>query len=58
MIEMMVVVVIMGLFFVVISQFTQNSNIQQTNVDRLANHIYDSIRGARNNMLIGRGIFS
>ncbi len=57
-IEIMIVILLMGLFFVVTSQFSNNSNIQQTNVDRLTNNIYDSIRNARNNMLIGRWVLS
>ena len=57
-IEIMIVILIMWLFFVATSQLTHNANIQQTNVDRLTNNIYDSIRNARNNMLIGRWVLS
>jgi hypothetical protein len=40
--------------YVVTSSFTKDSRIYQTNAERLANGIYDAVRLARNNMIIGR----
>ena len=52
--EMMVVLALIGLFFVMTSYMTQDVRINQTRTERLTNTIYDQIRTARNNMIIGR----
>lgn len=52
--EMMVVITLIGLFFVITSSLTKDTRSYQTNAERLANTVYDAIRGARNNILIGR----
>ena len=56
--EKMVVITLIGLFFVITSSLTKDTRSYQTNAERLANTVYDAIRGARNNILIGRWTLS
>ena len=56
--EMMVVLALIGLFFVMTSYMTQDVRINQTRTERLTNTIYDQIRTARNNMIIWRWVLS
>ncbi len=55
---MMIVMALMGLFFAATSYLSRDPRIYQSNAERLANSIYDTIRNARNNMIIGRGVLS
>lgn len=55
---MMVVIALIGLFLAMTSYMTQDVRIYQTRAERLANSIYDTVRTARNNMIIGRWVFS
>lgn len=57
-IELLVVIALIWLMYVVTSSFTKDSRIYQTNAERLANGIYDAVRLARNNMIIGRWVFT
>jgi IS1 family transposase len=50
----MIVITIIGIFFTMTSYMTQDVRIYQNKAERLANSIYDTIRVARNNMIIGR----
>ena len=43
---------------VAISYFTNDTRASQLNAERLASKIYDTVRLARNNMIIGRGVFT
>ena len=43
---------------VAISYFTNDTRTSQLNAERLASKIYDTVRLARNNMIIGRGVFT
>lgn len=52
--ELMIVIALIGGFFVMTSYMTQDVRIYQNKAERLANGIYDTIRTARNNMIIGR----
>ncbi len=52
--EMTVVLALIGLFFVMTSYMTRDPRINQTRTERLTNTVYDQIRTARNNMIIGR----
>ena len=52
--EMMVVIALIGLFFAMTSYMSQDVRINQTRAERLTNAVYDQIRTARNNMIIGR----
>jgi prepilin-type N-terminal cleavage/methylation domain-containing protein len=52
--ELMIVITIIGIFFTMTSYMTQDVRIYQNKAERLANSIYDAIRVARNNMIIGR----
>ncbi len=54
----MIVMALMGLFFAATSYLSRDPRIYQSNAERLANSIYDTIRNARNNMIIGRGVLS
>ena len=54
----MIVIVLIGIFFTMTSYMTNNTRVYQTKAERLANDIYDTIRSARNNMIIGRGVLS
>lgn len=56
--EMMIVIALIGLFFVAISYLTHDVRIWQTNTERFANKIYDIVRNTRNDMTIGRWIFT
>ena len=56
--ELMIVIALIGGFFVMTSYMTQDVRIYQNKAERLANGIYDTIRTARNNMIIGRWVFS
>ncbi|MBX9809818.1 type II secretion system GspH family protein [Candidatus Gracilibacteria bacterium] len=57
-IEILVVIALIGLMYAATSSYTNDSRAYQTNAERLANSIYDSVRLARNNMIIGRGVFT
>lgn len=57
-IEILVVITLIGIFYGATSFLTKDSRINQTNAERLANSIYDTIRLARNNMVIGRWVFT
>ena len=52
--EIIIVLVLIGLFFVMTSYMTRDPRINQTRTERLVNTVYDQIRTARNNMIIGR----
>jgi hypothetical protein len=45
---------IIGIFAASTMYFTKDSRIDQTKAERLANNIHDTVKNARNNMLIGR----
>lgn len=55
---MMIVIALIGLFFVAASYLTHDARIWQTNTERLANKIYDIIRNTRNDMTIGRWVLT
>lgn len=55
---MMIVLALIGLFFVMTSYMTSDPRINQTRTERLANTVYDQMRTARNNMIIGRWVLS
>jgi type II secretory pathway pseudopilin PulG len=57
-IEILVVIALIWLMYAATSSFTKDSRIYQTNAERLANGVYDAVRLARNNMIIGRGVFT
>lgn len=48
----------MGLLFAATSYLTHDPRIHQSNAERLANNVYNMVRNARNNMIIGRGVLS
>ena len=52
--EIIIVLALIGLFVAASTYLTRDVRIYQTNAERLANTVYDTIRGARNNMVIGR----
>jgi prepilin-type N-terminal cleavage/methylation domain-containing protein len=52
--EIIIVLALIGLFFVMTSYMTRDPRINQTRTERLVNTVYDQIRTARNNMIIGR----
>lgn len=52
--ELMIVIALIGIFFMMTSYMSQDVRIYQTKAERLSNVIYDVIRTARNNMIIGR----
>ena len=52
--ELVIVITMMGIFFAGTAYLTRDARIGQTNAERLANTLYDTIRNARNNMIIGR----
>lgn len=56
--ELMVVIALLGIFFYMIGFMTNNTGTHQTRAERLATGIFDMMRSARNNMIIGRGVFS
>ena len=56
--EMLVVIALIGRMYSAISFFTKDSRVYQTNAERLANSIYDTVRLVRNNMVIGRWVFT
>lgn len=56
--EIIIVLVLIGLFFVMTSYMTRDPRINQTRTERLVNTVYDQIRTARNNMIIGRWVAS
>ncbi len=56
--EMMIVLALIGLFFVMTSYMTRDPRINQTRTERLVNTVYDQIRTARNNMIIWRWVSS
>ncbi len=55
---MMIVIAILWLFFVAVSYMNRDVRIDQTRAERLANTLYDQIRSARNNMIIGKWVAS
>lgn len=56
--EVIIVIALIGLFFVAVSYLTHNVRIWQTNSERFANKIYDIVRNTRNDMTIGRWILT
>lgn len=56
--ELMIVIALIGLFLAMTSYMTQDVRIYQTKTERLVNSIYNTVRTARNNMIIGRWVFS
>ena len=54
----MIVIALLWLFFVATSYMNRDVRIDQTRAERLANTVYDQIRIARNNMIIGKGVSS
>jgi prepilin-type N-terminal cleavage/methylation domain-containing protein len=56
--EIMIVLALIGLFFVMTSYMTRDPRINQTHTERFVNTVYDQIRTARNNMIIGRWVAS
>ncbi len=57
-VELMIVIGIIGIFFVAIQQLTQNTNLDQERTVRFAELIHDTIRDTRNDMVIGRGVLT
>lgn len=57
-VEIAIVIVLIGLFFVITSSMTKDSRTPITKAERLANHIYDITRTTRNNILIGRWTYT
>ena len=57
-IEILAVIAIMWIMAVAISYFANDTRASQLNAERLASKIYDTVRLARNNMIIGRGVFT
>jgi prepilin-type N-terminal cleavage/methylation domain-containing protein len=53
-VELLVVIALIGLSLVATTYLSKDSRIYQVNAERLANNIYDTMRQARNNMIIGR----
>ncbi len=56
--EMMIALALIGLFIVAASYMNRDTRIDQTRAERLSNIVYDQIRTARNNMIIGKWVFS
>ncbi|NRH20495.1 prepilin-type N-terminal cleavage/methylation domain-containing protein [Candidatus Gracilibacteria bacterium] len=56
--ELMIVVALIGLFFAATSYMNRDVRVYQNKAERFAGYIYDQIRTARNNMVIGRGVLS
>lgn len=56
--ELMIVIALIGIFFTATSYMNRDVRIYQSRAERLTNYIYDTVRMARNNMLIGRGVMS
>lgn len=56
--ELMIVVALIGIFFTATSYLNRDVRVYQSRAERLTNYIYDTVRSARNNMLIGRGVMS
>lgn len=56
--EIIIVLALIGLFFTATTYLTHDVRIDQKNAERLSNQVYDIIRNARNNMVIGRGVFT
>ncbi len=54
----MIVIALLWLFFVTTSYMNRDVRIDQTRAERLANSVYDQIRSARNNMIIGKWVSS
>jgi hypothetical protein len=54
----MIVIALIGMFVSMTMYFIRDTRIAQTRAERLTNQIYDIIRTARNNMVIGRGVLS
>jgi prepilin-type N-terminal cleavage/methylation domain-containing protein len=57
-VELLVVIALIGLSLVATTYLSKDSRIYQVNAERLANNIYDTMRQARNNMIIGRWVFT
>ena len=54
----MIVITLLGLFFAATTYMNQDARIDQTRAERLSNTVYDQIRTARNNMIIGKWVLS
>jgi len=51
-VELMIVVALIGLFFAATSYMNRDVRIYQNKAERFAGYIYDQVRIARNNMVI------
>lgn len=56
--EIMIVLALIGVFFGITISMNKDARTYQLSAERLANAIYDVVRTARSNMIIGRGVFS
>jgi prepilin-type N-terminal cleavage/methylation domain-containing protein len=56
--ELMIVLALIGVFFGITMSMNKDARTYQLSAERLANSIYDIVRTARSNMIIGRGVFS
>jgi prepilin-type N-terminal cleavage/methylation domain-containing protein len=56
--EITIVLALIGLFFTATTYLTRDVRVDQKNAERLSNQVYDIVRNARNNMVIGRGVLS
>jgi prepilin-type N-terminal cleavage/methylation domain-containing protein len=56
--ELMIVLALIGIFFGITMSMNKDARTYQLSAERLANAMYDIIRTARSNMIIGRGVFS
>ncbi len=57
-VELMIVIGILGILFSAVQIFSNNAEIYQQRADRLAGLVYDTIRDARQDTIIGRGVLS
>ena len=57
-VELMIVVALIGLFFAATSYMNRDVRIYQNKAERFAGYIYDQVRIARNNMVIWRWVLS
>jgi prepilin-type N-terminal cleavage/methylation domain-containing protein len=56
--ELMIVLVLIAVFFGITMSMNKDARTYQLSAERLANAMYDIVRTARSNMIIGRGVFS
>jgi prepilin-type N-terminal cleavage/methylation domain-containing protein len=56
--ELMIVLALIGAFFAITMSMNKDARTYQLSAERLANAIYDIVRTARSNMMIGRGVLS